>query len=184
MLKVLMAILCSVNFITGPFTKLKTDTSKLGGEVVSVYKDVSKQIIRKKDELKLTEKEVKEIEELNKKLDDNKISEKDKQSAMKELCQKIKTIASKSWSIFTKAVSVIFGAAVTFKMLSGIVLNLFGIEIKKDKGGKYYINNNEDPVENPLLPFLKAFYTVEDVFSNLLDFSRFKIGVKEVKEEG
>lgn len=175
MLKVLMAILCSVNLITGPFTKLKTDTSKLGGEVVSVYKYVSKQIISKKDELKLTEKEVKEIEELSKKLDNDKISEKDKQSTTKELCQKIKTIASKSWSIFTKAVSVTFDVAVTFTVLFGIICNPFGIKINKDKDTNEY-KIGEEPIKNH---FLKAVCIVEDGFSRLLDFPRFKIGEKE-----
>ena len=48
MLKALMALICSINFITGPFQKLKTDTNKLSKEVVTVYNDISKQIISKK----------------------------------------------------------------------------------------------------------------------------------------
>ena len=45
MLKALMALICSINFITGPFQKLKTDTNKLNKDVVTVYKDISKQIM-------------------------------------------------------------------------------------------------------------------------------------------
>lgn len=175
MLKALMALICSINFITGPFTKLKTDTSKLGGEVVSVYKDVSKQIISKKDELKLTEKEVKEIEELSKKLDDNKISEKDKKSTAKELYSKFKIVASKTWSVVSKAASVTLGAAIAFTTFSAIILNLFNIKIDRDQDGNYYFNGEKNPTNNILA---KGFCATQYGFSKLLDFSRFKIGEK------
>lgn len=175
LLKVLMAILCSVNFITGPFTKLKTDTSKLGGEVVSVYKDVSKQIISKKDELKLTEKEVKEIEELSKKLDDNKISEKDKKSTAKELYSKFKVVVSRGCDVLIKTVGVTFGLAVTYTTLFAIVANSLNLKIENNSGSYEYHFEGKDKKEVTNI-FAKGACALESGFSKLLDFSRFKIG--------
>ena len=175
MLKALMALICSINFITGPFTKLKTDTSKLGGEVVSVYKDVSKQIISKKDELKLTEKEVKEIEELSKKLDDNKISEKDKKSTAKELYSKFKVVVSRGCDVLIKTVGVTFGLALTYTTLFAIVANSLNLKIEKNSGGYKYQFEGEDKKEVTNI-FAKGACALESGFSKLLDFSRFKIG--------
>ena len=177
LLKVLMAILCSVNFITGPFTKLKTDTSKLGGEVVSVYKDISKQIISKKDDLKLTEKEVKEIENLSKKLEDVKTNEEDKKSAAKELYSKFKVVVSRGCDVLIKTVGVTFGLAVTYTTLFAIVANSLNLKIEKD-GEKYkYKFEGKDGKEVTNI-FAKGACALECGFSKLLDFSRFKIGEK------
>ena len=173
MLKALMALICSINFITGPFTKLKTDTSKLGGEVVSVYKDVSKQIISKKDDLKLTEKE-----ELSKKLDDNKISEKDKKSTAKELYSKFKVVVSRGCDVLIKTVGVTFGLALTYTTLFAIVANSLNLKIEKD-GEKYkYKFEGKDGKDGKEVTniFAKGACALESGFSKLLDFSRFKIG--------
>ncbi len=175
MLKALMALICSINFITGPFQKLKTDTNKLNKDVVTVYKDISKQIISKKDELKLTEKEVKEIEELSKKLDDNKISEKDKKSTAKELYSKFKVVVSRGCDVLIKTVGVTFGLAVTYTTLFAIVANSLNLKIDKN-GEKYKYKFGEKEEKEVTNIFAKGACALESGFSKLLDFSRFKIG--------
>lgn len=175
MLKALMALICSINFITGPFQKLKTDTNKLSKEVVTVYKDISKQIISKKDDLKLTEKEVKEIENLSKKLEDVKTNEEDKKSTAKELYSKFKVVVSRGCDVLIKTAGVTFGLALTYTTLFAIVANSLNLKIENNSGSYEYYFEGKDKKEVTNI-FAKGACALESGFSKLLDFSRFKIG--------